>query len=452
MLFDQIIANNPSLQPYEYISTEITEDGKQWLLHLKSGRETEDVACPYCNGPVHVCGNYSMRLRDMPVYPGTRQDVEANYHRYRCQKCSRTFSEEIPFKYPQTRTFSEEIPFKYPQTRITERAASWISTFLRFNIPISTIQKITGVHWDTIKHLHKEVMAEAIAGRKKELAKDGYRPKHLAVDEFAIHKGHRYATCVMDLDTGDVLWVGKGRTKADFSIFFQETDMDYLSEVEAVAMDMNASYNLLVAEHLPKAKIVYDRYHMQAQFGKDVLGVVRLEEARKHSAMAKQLKEDGCPKKEIKEEKRLYSEVKRARWMLLAGKDSLSDEDASALRRILDDHADLALCHAMKEEMTRLFDLRDEEDARKGWTLWFEGAKASGIPALVRFAERKEKRLDGLIAHASHPISTGKLEGFNNRIKVAKRIAYGYRDEDYFFSLIQFISIPSVRSQSPKKT
>ena len=163
--------------------------------------------------------------------------------------------------------------------RITERAASWISAFLRFNIPISTVQKITGVHWDTIKHIHKELMDEAIASRQKALRKDGYKPKHLAVDEFAIHKGHRYATCVMDLDTGDVLWVGKGKTMADFSIFFQEMDMDYLSEVEAVAMDMNASYNALVNEHMPWAEIVYDRYHMQAQFGKDVLGAVRLDEA-----------------------------------------------------------------------------------------------------------------------------------------------------------------------------
>ena len=200
------------------------------------------------------------------------------------------------------------------------------------------------------------------------------------------------------------------------------------------------------------AEIVYDRYHMQAQFGKDVLGAVRLDEARRHNEMAKQLKEDGCPKAAIKEEKRLYSQVKRVRWILLAGKDSLSDKDASALEKILDDHADFALYHAMKEEMSRLFNLRNEEEARKGWTEWFKGAKASCIPALVRFAERKEKRLDGLIAHASHPISTGKLEGFNNRIKVAKRIAYGYRDEDYFFPLIQFISIPSVRSQSLKKT
>ena len=438
MLIDQVIANNPSLQPYEYISTEITEDGQRVLLHFESRQDTAEERCPYCNGHVHICGSCSMRLRDMPVYSGTRQEIEISYHRYRCQSCARTFSEEIPFK--------------YPETRITERAASWISAFLRFNIPINTVQKITGVHWDTIKRIQKELMDEAIADRRRKLLKNGYRPKHLAVDEFAIHKGHRYATCVMDLDIGDVIWVGRGRAKADFAIFFQEMDMEYLSEVEAIAMDMNASYNALVSEHMPCAEIVYDRYHMQAQFGKDVLGAVRLDEARKHNAMAKQLKEEGCPKAAIKEEKKLYSEVKRARWILLAGQDSLSDEDASALRKILDGHADLAICHAMKEEMSRLFDLRDEDEARKGWIAWFEGARASGIPALMKFAERKEKRIDGLIAHASHPISTGKLEGFNNRIKVAKRIAYGYRDEDFFFSLIQFISIPSVRSQSLRKT
>ena len=374
----------------------------------------------------------------MPVNSGTRQDLEIEYHRYRCQSCARTFCEGIPFR--------------YPETRISERAASWISAFLRFNIPISTVQKITGVHWDTIKRIQKQIMDEAVAERRRKLLREGYKPKHLAVDEFAIHKGHRYATCVMDLDTGDVLWVGKGRTKADFSNFFHEMDMDYLSEVEAVAMDMNASYNALVSEHMPWAEIVYDRYHMQAQFGKDVLGAVRLDEARKHRDNARQLKEDGRAKSEIKAEKQLYYEVKRARWILLAGENSLSDDEASSLKKILDDHADLALCHAMKEEMARLFDLRDEDEARKSWTAWFEGARASGIPALVRFAELKEKRIDGLIAHASHPISTGKLEGFNNRIKVAKRIAYGYRDEDYFFSLIQFISIPSVRAQSHRKT
>jgi len=62
------------------------------------------------------------------------------------------------------------------------------------------------------------------------------------------------------------------------------------------------------------------------------------------------------------------------------------------------------------------------------------------IPKLRKFAELKEKRLIRFVAHATHPISTGKLEGMNNKIKVSKRIAHGYRDEDYFFTLIRYKS------------
>ena len=69
------------------------------------------------------------------------------------------------------------------------------------------------------------------------------------------------------------------------------------------------------------------------------------------------------------------------------------------------------------------------DEAENIWKKWFAAAKESGIPALIRFAELKEKRIDGLIAHATYPISTGRLEGFNNKIKVAKRLAYGYRDK-----------------------
>ena len=122
------------------------------------------------------------------------------------------------------------------------------------------------------------------------------------------------------------------------------------------------------------------------------------------------------------------------------------------MNAILESHSDLALCHAMKEEMSRLFELKDLDEALRGWTAWFQGAKASGIPALERFARLKEKRLDGLVAHARHNISTGRLEGFNNKVKVAKRVGYGYRNEEYFFTLVRYLSIPSVRGSSHKKT
>lgn len=319
-----------------------------------------------------------------------------------------------------------------------------------------------GKLWDCrIEVIEKEsMMREALDWRRKELRDKDYRPRYLAVDEFALHKGHRYATCVMDLVEGDVLWVGEGRSKADFSRFFEEFDLGYLSEVEAVAMDMNASYNVLVRKYLPNAEIVYDRYHMQAQFGRDVLGAVRLDEARAHRQRSKEFLEASRMEDDVEErrrlrseaveESRLYSTLKGARWTLLANGDDLPPGKVEGLNAILDSHSDLALCYAMKEEMSRLFELKDPIAAHRGWTAWFEGAKASGIPALVRFARLKEKRLDGLVAHARHCISTGRLEGFNNKIKVAKRVGYGYRNEEYFFTLVRYLSIPSVRTSSPR--
>ena len=250
-----------------------------------------------------------------------------------------------------------------------------------------------------------------------------------------------------------LLWVGKGRAKADFARFFEEIEPEYLSCVEAVAMDMNASYNLLVREHLPDAQIVYDRFHMQAQFGKEVLGVVRLAQAREHKANADAIAQGMSEETSLDQkreaaartrlERQQYRSLKRLRWLLLMNRENLSQEAAQNLDAILTDHADLAVCHAMKEDMCRLFALRDPVSARSGWKRWFSAALESGIPPLMKFAALKESRMDGLVNHASFPISTGKLEGFNNKIKLVKRIAFGYRDEAFFFALVRFFSLHS---------
>ena len=424
----------------------ISPEKDKSVLFMESVRSTKSVRCPACGGAVYIYENGQVKLKDIPFWKDTDHICNFFIHRYRCNCCQETFTEEIPFK--------------YPGTRITYRAANWIKGFLQQKISIKAIQELTGIHWDTIRKVQKEIMDQAIWERETELKKEGYKPRFLAVDEFAIHKGHRYATCVMDLEQGDILWVGKGRSMKDFEKFFEETPADSLSAVIAVAMDMNASYNKLVSKHLPKAQIVYDRFHMQAQFGRDVLGVVRLNEARKHNAKAKEILADipddtdketmKSLKQTAKNEKQEYSQLKKLRWTLLTNGDKLSESKTEHLQSILQNHHNLAVCYAMKEEMCRLYTLTDYAQVLDGWTKWFEAAKESEIPALVKFAEQKEKRIPGLAAHAVFPISTGKLEGFNNKIKVAKRIGYGYRDDDFFFTLIRYLSIPSVRLLSHK--
>lgn len=436
-------------QQYVCRNFRFENNGKELWLDFNSKQETKDVYCKYCgNNDVEVHDNYTTKITDMPVWPGVRQLIRVTYHKYKCRCCNKVFNEDISFK--------------DPNARITTRAAQFIKTLLSLGLATSSVSQITGIHWDTIRKLHTQTMKEALETRTKLLKEQGYKPTYLAVDEFAIHKGQSYATCVMDLIQGDVLWVGKGRNMEDFRKFFTEFDMDYLREVKAVAMDMNAAFNVLVEEYLPEAAIVYDRYHIQAQFGKEVLTSVRLRAAKEHQKSAKSADEERkfvkrredkreCRKMQ-REENKKFKELKNARWVVLTNSNNLSDEDKASLKSILEEHQELAVCYAMKEEMNRLFSLTEEAQAREGWTKWFEAAKESEIPELVKFAQNKEKYIEGLISHAEHQISTGKLEGLNNKIKVAKRVGYGFRDDDYFFTLVRYITLPKNFMLFPQNT
>ena len=132
-----------------------------------------------------------------------------------------------------------------------------------------------------------------------------------------------------------------------------------------------------------------------------------------------------------------HTDIKPARRTLLRKDASLTGNARDALEAILEKHRD----NSMKEELSELFRIRSgggKGYALQEWKRWFDSAGAGGIPALAN--------------HARHGISTGKLEGFNNRIQVAKQIGYGYRDDDCFFTTIRSISIPGLGSLSPKKT
>jgi len=410
-------------------NSEQYEENKR-ILHFHSTKRTADVRCPHCDGSVIGHGMTKTKLYDLPYTPGYPTIYEVCQHRYECKKCGATFTEENPFR--------------CPHFNLTKRCVEWICQLLWYQIPTATIAQFMGIHWNTVRKIQKARMDYCLRKEDEKRLSSSYRPYYLAVDEFAIHKGHRYATCVMDLVRGDVLWVGKGRAMKDFVKFFEHfASNDYLSEVKAVAMDMNASYNRLVEENLPNAQIVYDRFHVQSQFGRDVLGQVRLAEAKRHQVAAKDLLHENATKEQIRAEKRLYTQVKKSRWTLLRNREKLSDERKKSLNEILESHSDLSVCYAMKEELTELFKITDESTAKTRWDKWFDAAIHSGIKPLEKFGKQKQKRLDGLIAHAQFQINTGKLEGFNNKIKVAKRNAYGYRNLDYFFSYIRFLSVRS---------
>jgi transposase len=93
--------------------------------------------------------------------------------------------------------------------------------------------------------------------------------------------------------------------------------------------------------------------------------------------------------------------------------------------------------YVMKDALKALWGYTREGWARKAWETWLGMARSSGLKPLERFAEKLIRRIDGILAHCRWKLNTSVVEGVNNKIKVLKRIAYGYRDEDYFFLKIR---------------
>ena len=130
-------------------------------------------------------GRYTRKLKEMPVYPDTTYTLIIKAQRYRCPEC----------RFVCVRKFRT-----VTQVRIAKRVAAWIKAFLNAKFPVSQIEDITGIHWDTIVKIQEELISQALNEYQKIYGlKTAIDPKYLAIDEFAIRKMHKYATCVMDL-------------------------------------------------------------------------------------------------------------------------------------------------------------------------------------------------------------------------------------------------------------
>ena len=139
----------------------------------------------------------------------------------------------------------------------------------------------------------------------------------------------------------------------------------------------------------------------------------------------------------LRDDKPARRVVKSAKWLLLRNRHNVSDSDQVRLDELLSANQALMTAYVLREDLKALWRLQDPAEAEQSFSAWFSLAMESGIQAIQRFAERLKPYLHGIIAHARYPLHTGIIEGMNNRIKVIKRMAYGYRDEEYFFLKIR---------------
>jgi transposase len=308
----------------------------------------------------------------------------------------------------------EHLSWLRPHSRVTERMANNVAKLCKL-MSVQHVAAFYGLAWTTVKaidrrHLERELGPIDLTGVRV-----------IAMDEFAIHKGHRYATVIVEPYRKQVLWLGLGRGRADVRPFFELLGPDGRASLQAVAMDMNAGYAQEVRAQCPQAHIVYDLFHVVAKYGRQVIDRVRVDQANRlrHDKPARKL-------------------VKSARWLLARNPENVTrPEDRIRLRELLDANKALFTVYVMKDDLKALWDYRHAGYAERFWKQWYARAMRSRIEPLKAFARNLKGYLPGILSHCRWPLGTNLVEGINNKIKVIKRIAYGFRDNGYFFLKIR---------------
>jgi len=289
------------------------------------------------------------------------------------------------------------------------RHTKWAARFvlaLRSEMSIKATARFAGMHWETVKNIEKAWLEKKY--KKVRLGEVEY----LGIDEVYLGKVMGYITVVRDMDSGAVLFIGKGKG-GDALKKFRKRLKRRANHIKAVAIDMANSYSAWVREVLPNTDIVYDHFH-----------VIKL-----MNECMNNLRKSTMNKLEAEQKK----ELKGKRFLLLRNEENLSSEAADDLKRLRFEFKDLGTASMMKEYLRNIYKLADSYDlARTAFLLWSEKAEASGIHCLKQMAKTIRRRLDGLLAYWKHAkLTSASQEGFNNKIGWLTRQAYGYHDEKY---------------------
>jgi transposase len=377
------------IRGYRYVRTDYVEG--EVLFTIEQGRPT--LQCPVCASREVIAHGHVTRLfRSVPI-GAKATHVLLKIPRVECRACGLTRQVAVSFADPQKR-----------YTHAFERYVLDLST----HMTIQDVARHLGVSWDTIKDIQKQDL-------QRHFSKPRLRKlRQIAIDEIAVAKGHRYLTVVLDLVSGAVVFVGDGKGADALKPFWKRVRSSR-AKIKAVATDMSLAYILAVREHLPRAVHVFDRFHVIKLFNE------------KLSNFRRELYREAT--------EQLHKEIlKGTRWLLLKNPENLDPErnERARLEEALRLNQPLATVYYMKEDLRQIWNQPDKATAARVLQDWIRRAEAAGIKLLRQFAGTLAMYRSGILAYYDYRISTGPLEGTNNKIKTMKRQAYGFRDQEFF--------------------
>lgn len=374
---------------YQYIKTTFAK-GKIFI-HIR--KHPGKLRCPDCGShKVTLKGTKTRVLRAVP-FGKKHVFIVVTIQRIQCKEC--LCIKQI------------NLGFADPKKSYTRAYARYVLDLLKFST-ISDVARHLAISWDTVKEIEKNYLTKRFS--KPKLA----GLEQIAIDEISIGKKHHFLTIVLDLQSGAIVYIGDGKGADSLKAFWKKLKRAK-AEIKAVAIDMSPAYIQAVRSNLSQATMVFDHFHIIKLYNEKLSELRRQLYHETTNYLASQA-------------------LKGLRWILLKNPENLdeSKNEKERLEKALKVNKPLAIAYYLKEDLRQLWNQQSKDEAGKFLEHWIAKARASGVRMLVKFSNTLSAHRTGILSYYDYPISTGPLEGTNNKIKTMQRQSYGFRDKEFF--------------------
>lgn len=363
-----------------FIVEESKKPDQRWILTLCPVPMSH--LCPVCLGQTNrMCLKHRRLIHSFTPQTGLIE-IEVPHERRYCRSCGATHTVTlpgIPDRGIATDAFRSFIVQECQGRAIAEVAR-------RFGLAYTTVER-----W---------FYAEAPS--QLPLTK----PIHIGVDDFAMRKGHSYGVSILDLDTGHVLDVADGRKESSIRSLLKKV----ASSARLIVSDAAPAMAKAIQHACPSAIHVLDRFHV-IQFFTEALN-----RRRKYLSLSD----------------RKHGSVRRVLRLLCQPPEKLSGSERQEVRDWCGEDEIIRALYQALQHIRYVLKSRTPKVAEHRLSHWFKRFSFHQASPVRKIAKTLILRQESLLAAAVHPHSNGKVEGINNKIKLLKRRAYGYRNMERF--------------------
>lgn len=354
------------------------------------------VSCPTCGKPARKYDHRQRRWRHLDLF---------QYEFY--------LTADVPrVECPEHGVIQATVPWangKSGFTALFERMA----ILLLLQMSITGVSKHLRVSWDEVDGIMERAVKRGLQRRQNRIV------RYIGIDEKAVKKGHKYFTIVSDLESGTVLWIGRGRKKETINAFWKELSSEQLAGIEGIAMDMWLPYFESAIAHVPDAasKIVFDKFHITSYLTKAV---------------------DQTRRRLMRDPSVEHDDLKGTKYVWLRNPSNMDTAERRELAALRNQYAKLGRAWAIKEQFAEVWRYRRESSARSFFASWYGWATRSQIPAVVEAAKTIKRHFANILTYLKIPITNAGAEGLNSKIQMIKYRARGFRNENRFERAILF--------------